>query len=451
MEKLFGTDGIRGMANKYPVTPEMALAVGKAVAHFFKNENEKTSIIIGKDTRISGSMLENALASGACSRGADIYCAGIIPTPGVAVLTKTTKSIAGIMISASHNPYYDNGIKIFNKNGIKLSDDQEKKIEKLISDNYFLAENENYHKIGSVVDISLEGKKQYINFLLKTFDNLCNFKKIKIIVDCANGATSTVAAELFEKFGFNFKIIFNKFDGKNINQNCGSQHPEKLRQKVLEQKADIGLAFDGDGDRLIVVDEKGNILTGDHILAVLANHLKQNGKLSNNTVVSTVMSNIGLTMALKAMGIDHIKTDVGDRNVLSEMLKQKSIIGGEDSGHIILLDHHVTGDGILCALMLIQIMQKQAKLLSELTNVITIYPQVLINVKVEKKPPMETLKRIAAEKKSIEKKLGKQGRVLIRYSGTQPLIRIMVEGPTIDDTQKYCRQLAEIVKQELCK
>jgi phosphoglucosamine mutase len=352
MGKLFGTDGIRGVANEYPITCEMAMDIGRAVAHIFRAETGKSKIIIGKDTRISGDMIEYALVSGICSMGVDAVLAKVLPTPGIAYMTSSMGANAGIVISASHNPFYDNGIKIFNKEGFKLSDKKEEKIE------HFIINEKPSLMCKTIRDTG------YIDFLKSALPEGFSLNGIKIVIDCANGATFQVAPKLFKELGADVESIYIKPDGKNINENCGSQHTEKLSEIVLKKEADIGFAFDGDGDRLIAVDEKGNVTTGDQILAVCSYMLKQKGKLKNDLVISTVMSNLGLKVALKDMNIEHMMTDVGDRYVMEEMISSSAVLGGEDSGHMIFLDHQTTGDGILSALKALPTCSASSKLLS---------------------------------------------------------------------------------------
>jgi phosphoglucosamine mutase len=448
MDNLFGTDGIRGVANEFPLTPEIAVKVGRAVVSSFKLNTDTAKVVIGKDTRISGSMLEFALASGICAMGGDVLLAGILPTPGVAFVTTSTDAGAGIVISASHNPFYDNGIKIFNGNGDKLSDEFEARIEKSIIDNQMADPSKTIPEIGRVIVLD-DASQSYKQFLKRTLSVKTSFKGLKIVLDCSNGATYQVAPELFSELGAEVEPLSIQPDGKNINAACGSEHPESLAKRVIESKADIGLAFDGDGDRLIVVDDSGRIITGDRILAICAKVFKQKGKLKNNLVVSTVMSNLGLRKALTELEIEHVMTRVGDRYVLQEMHANGAIIGGEDSGHMIFLDDHTTGDGILSALKLIDAMQTESRPLSELGNIMTVFPQVLINVDVKRKPDIQGIPEIIDAIASVEKTLGEEGRVLVRYSGTQPLCRIMVEGPNERQTKQYCNQIADIIKEKL--
>ncbi len=449
MRNLFGTDGIRGVANEYPITSEMAVKIGRAIAFLFKNNKQgKSKIVIGRDTRISGHMIESALISGICSMGVDVHLAGVFPTPGVAFLTSFSSAAAGIVISASHNPYYDNGLKIFNKHGYKLNDEKEKKIEQLVFDDSIHSISKTIHDTGQVFFID-QPEHHYIQFLKQAFSENFLLNNFKIIIDCSNGATYKVAPLIFLQLKGHMDPLFISPDGKNINENCGSQHTETLSSKVIKDKADIGLAFDGDGDRLIAVDEKGNEIKGDQILAICSKFAKEKGKLDNALIVSTVMSNIGLSEAFKNMDIKHIKANVGDRYVLEKMISHKSVMGGEDSGHMIFLDHHTTGDGIFTALKLLEVMKETSKPLGELAKIMGVYPQILMNVEVKSKPDINEIPEIMNIIKSTEADLGEKGRVLVRYSGTQPLCRIMVEGPSIKTTKKYCTKITNVVKNRL--
>ena len=450
MNKLFGTDGIRGIANEYPMTTELAMKVGKAVALIFRGLNERSKIVIGKDTRISGDMLEHAIASGVCAMGVDVYLTGTLPTPGIAYITTSTGANAGIVISASHNPFYDNGIKIFKGDGFKLSDENEAEIEQIVLNEDLDLSTKMVHDAGHV-HAMLDSGIRYANFLKHILSGKNTFKGMKIAMDCSNGATFDVAPELLTMLGANVDALFVRPDGKNINDKCGSQNPEVLRRNVMEKGADIGLAFDGDGDRLVAVDETGGIATGDQIIAICAKYMKKTGTLKGNCVVSTIMSNLGLRMSLKEMGITHVESKVGDRRVVEKMISSGAVLGGEDSGHMIFLNHHTTGDGILTALKLIEIMQTESKPLSELRKIMTVFPQVLMNVEVSHKPDVESIPEIKDAIASVESRLAHEGRVLVRYSGTEPLCRIMVEGPSIDKTTIYCQELAEVVKKNIGK
>ncbi|ABC76632.1 phosphoglucosamine mutase [Syntrophus aciditrophicus] len=448
MGKLFGTDGVRGVANEYPMTAEMALNIGRATAFMFKREGHNPKILIGKDTRLSGYMLENALVSGICSMGVNAILVGVIPTPGIAYLTSSMRADAGIVISASHNPFQDNGIKIFSGDGFKLPDETELAIEDMILNNKMDQLLPRVSELGKAYRMD-DARGRYIVFLKHTFPRELSLEGVKVVLDCANGATYRVAPETFYELGAEVTTLFDDPDGRNINVNCGSQYPETLAAEVLKQGADVGFAFDGDGDRLIAVDEKGNVLTGDQVIAICANVMKKEGKLTKNLVVRTVMSNIGLSVALEKLDINSIMTKVGDRYVLEEMQANGSSIGGEDSGHVIFLQHHTTGDGIVTAIQVIAAMKKEGKPLSDLAKIMDVFPQTLINVDTKSRPEISTVPELVAVIKSVEEKLGTSGRVLVRYSGTQNMCRVMVEGPTQEETLKYCKQIADVVKEEL--
>ena len=448
MGKLFGTDGIRGMANQYPMTAEMALNIGRATAHVFKRRGHSPRIIIGKDTRLSGYVFEHAMVSGICSMGVDAIMVGVIPTPGIAFLAGSMRADAGIVISASHNPYHDNGFKIFSGEGFKLPDEKEAAIEEMILANHFHTLHPSPRELGKAYRMD-DARGRYIVFLKHAFPKDLSLEGMKIVLDCAHGATYRVAPDTFAELGAEVFTLNDAPDGQNINVDCGSQHPEALAREVVQRKADVGFAFDGDGDRVIAVDETGAVLTGDRILAICAKHLKDGGKLTNNLVVRTVMSNIGLTIALRELSIESIMTDVGDRYVLEAMQTKGSIIGGEDSGHLIFLLHHTSGDGILTALQVLAAMKHGSRPLSELAKIMTVYPQVLINVDVKERRDIETVPDIMEAIRATEATLGSRGRVLVRYSGTQPLCRIMVEGPTQDETEFHCRAIARVIEESL--
>jgi len=448
MGKLFGTDGIRGVANEYPMTTEVALNVGRAIAYLSKRKGHTARIIIGKDTRLSGDMFESAMVAGICSMGVNSISVGVMPTPGIAFLTHNMRADAGIVISASHNPSQDNGIKIFNNEGFKLSDEKENQIEELIFANNMDKLHPVSKELGKISRLD-DAAGRYVDFLKSTFPQEINPEGMKVVLDCGNGATYRVAPEVFMELGVEVTTLFNQPDGKNINLSCGSQHTEALAAEVLRQGADAGFAFDGDGDRVIAVDDKGNVLTGDRILAICSAILKKEGKLKNNFVVRTVMSNLGLSVAFQKLDIDSVFAPVGDRFVLEEMLTRGAIIGGEDSGHLIFLQHHTTGDGLITALQLLAAMKKEAKPLSELALIMTVFPQMLINIDVKRKPEIESVPEIMAVIKKAEEALGEKGRVLVRYSGTQNMCRVMVEGPTKKETETHCRQIADVVKKIL--
>ncbi len=448
MGRLFGTDGIRGVANEYPMTAEMAVNIGRAVAHLFKRPGHTPRIIVGKDTRISGDMLESALIAGICSAGANAVMAGVLPTPGIAFLTGGMGADAGIVISASHNPLEDNGIKIFGSEGFKLTEEKEQAIENIL----FAGETSLFHpvrrELGRAGRLD-DAEERYIVFLKNSLPQTISIEGTRIVLDCAHGATCKVAPAVFRELGAEVTALFNEPDGRNINVNCGSQHPERLAATVLEKRAAVGFAFDGDGDRVIAVDEKGNILTGDQVLTICSASLKKEGSLAGNLVVRTVMSNAGMSVALRNMGIDSVMTDVGDRAVLGAMREKGAVIGGEDSGHIIFLNHHTTGDGIITALQVLAVMKKEEKPLSELAKIMDVFPQSLINVEVKRKEDTAMTPEIARAVREAEEKLGEAGRVLVRYSGTQNICRVMVEGPTKELTENYCRQIAGAVKDKL--
>jgi len=448
MGELFGTDGVRGVANEHPMTAEMALNIGRATAYLFKRTGHTPRIIIGKDTRISGYTLENALVAGICSMGVNALLVGVLPTPGIAFTTNSMRADAGIVISASHNPFQDNGIKIFSSEGFKLPDEKELEIENLIVSNNMHTLHPSPNELGKAYRIE-DARGRYIVFLKNSFPKEFSLEGTKVVMDCAHGATYKVAPETLFELGADVTTMFDEPNGQNINASCGSQHPEALAEEVKKRGADVGFAFDGDGDRLIAVDETGTVLTGDQIMAVCAKTMKQEGKLPNNLLISTVMSNIGLGIALEELGIENAVTKVGDRYVLEEMLAKGAAIGGEESGHVIFLEHHTTGDGIITALQILAAMKKQQKPLSELAQMMKVFPQKLINVEVKSKPDLSTIPEINEVIKAVEAQLGTKGRVLVRYSGTQPMCRVMVEGPTNDETEKYCTQIADILREKL--
>lgn len=448
MGTLFGTDGIRGLANQYPMDAKTAFSVGQAITHVFKKKDHPPRVIIGRDTRISGRMLEDSLGAGIASMGGNAYLAGVLPTPGVAFVTRNMRADAGIVISASHNPYQDNGIKIFSGDGFKLSDKQEAVIEDLVLGGRLVQMTPPTGGLGGAKRVEKVFEK-YSAFLKDTFPAKLSMAGVKIVIDAANGATCRVAPLVFTELGAEVTVIHDKPNGTNINDNCGSQYTQDLQKRVTDDGADVGLAFDGDGDRLIAVDEKGRKITGDQIMIICAKMLKDEGRLKNDLLVSTVMSNLGLTIACRKLGFKHHISKVGDRYVLEDMRRMGAVIGGEDSGHLIFLDDHTTGDGILAALKLIAATLKQGKTVSQLADMMDVYPQKLTNVAVSRKPDISTVPQIAEAIKAVEKSLGKKGRVLVRYSGTQNLCRVMVEGPTKKLTKKYCNQVAEAVKEVL--
>lgn len=441
MGKYFGTDGVRGIANK-SLTPETAFKIGRIAGYIFTKEDKKPRVLIGQDTRISGPMFEGALIAGLISIGAEIMRLGVISTPGVAYLTKVTNAEMGIMISASHNPFEDNGIKIFGPNGFKLTDEQEAEIERLMDLEGDTLPRPVGKDIGMVSNY-FEGSQKYLSYLQETVDN--DFTDIHIGLDCAHGATSSLAAHLFADLEAEIYTIGNNPNGTNINDGVGSNHPENLQAMVKEKELDIGLAFDGDGDRLIAIDEQGNVVDGDQIMYICATYLEEKNQLKNDTVVTTVMSNLGFHKALEKKGINVVATDVGDRYVLEQLREGDYNFGGEQSGHIIFLNHSTSGDGMLTAIQLIDIMKETGKPLSELAAEMTIYPQMLKNVPVNDKHQALSNSNIMAEIERAKDELGETGRVLVRPSGTESLIRVMVEAETKEECEKYVNQLANAI------
>lgn len=449
MGELFGTDGVRGVANVYPMTPEMAMQLGRAAALVCKTKDgRRHGIVVGNDTRLSGSMLESALASGICSMGVDVYLAGPLPTPGIAFLTRSMKMDAGIVVSASHNPYQDNGIKIFSRNGFKLSDSQEGRIERMVTSGEIMGPFSTGSDIGTI-HRTRDATERYSSFCKNTFPKDLSLKGMHLVVDCANGATSRVAPAVFSELGAEVTAIHCKPDGININDQCGSQHTDDLAAKVRELGANAGLAFDGDGDRLIAVDEIGQQLTGDHILAICSSIYKDRGGLRNNLVVITVMSNFGFRLFLEEREIGYEAASVGDRYVLETMQSKGAVIGGESSGHIIFLNHHTTGDGIVSALQLLAAMRWRNQSLSVLSQTMRLHPQKIINVDVNSKPPLESMADLQESMQAAQLELGRAGRILIRYSGTQSMCRVMVEGPDEEITERLAEKLAAVVRKNI--
>jgi len=449
MGKLFGTDGVRGMANMGNMTAEQALEIGRAVAYvckqYHKEKGTRPRIVIGKDTRLSGYMLENALTAGVCSMGVDVLLLGPLPTPGVAFITQDMRADAGIVISASHNPYHDNGIKIFSRTGCKLPDAEEEQMESLIADHTLRDIRSTEDDVGKARRID-DAIGRYIVFCKNTFPDELTLDGMKLVLDCANGAAYKVAPIIFSELGAAVTAIHVSPNGMNINDRCGSQYTADLRAEVLRTGADVGLAFDGDADRLIAVDETGAELSGDQIIAICAAHYKKKGLLKNNKVVGTVMSNFGFLTAMKDLEIDVAVTSVGDRYVLERMNEDRAVLGGEASGHIIFHNHHSTGDGIIAALQLLAILRETGRPLSELARVMSICPQKLINIDVTRQPKLEEIPELVQAVEAAEAELGDRGRILIRYSGTQPMCRVMVEGPTEEMTSRIASQLADVVR-----
>ena len=443
MRKYFGTDGIRGIAGE-SLTADLSFKVGKALGKLLTEEKEHPKVVIGRDTRISCDMIEHALTAGLTSTGVNVMTVGTIPTPAIAYLTKTIETDSGIMISASHNPYQDNGIKIFGPDGFKLTDEQELEIESLI-DNSEKIKNASFEKIGKVYGGN-ELTQKYIQHIKQSITG--DLSDIKIALDCANGATTGVAPFIFGDLEADIETIGCQPNGININDNVGSTKIETISEFVKENNVDVGFAFDGDGDRVLAVDANGNIVDGDKIMFILAKHLKEQGELKDNMVVSTVMSNIGFYKAIEENGLQSVKTAVGDRYVVEEMRKNDYSLGGEQSGHIVIMNYATTGDGILTAVKLANIIKTSGKSLEELASEVSIYPQKLVNIKViDKKTAMED-SEILSECEKVEKELEGNGRILLRASGTENLIRVMVEASSDELTDKYCEQVAKIVREK---
>ncbi len=450
MYKLFGTDGIRGLANVEPLTADIVYKLGKYTAILFeKNKSDKrTRIIIGKDTRISCDMLENALTAGLCSYGADVIKTGIIPTPAIAYLTKKYNMDAGIMISASHNSYEDNGIKFFSYNGFKLPEEMENELTRMLHEENTKFERPIGNNVGKVIEAPTAWQ-DYIEHLKNTIPQDIDFSNIKVVLDCANGATSSIAPQIFAELGIKAEIRHNNPDGTNINLNCGSIFAYSLSEDVIKEKATIGICFDGDGDRVIALDEKGNMIDGDFIMAICSKYLFHAKNNLQKILITTVMSNLGLEKFTEESGIKMIRTNVGDKYVLEEMITQGAVLGGEQSGHIIFGEHTTTGDGLITALQLISIMVKENKNLSDLAKIMKKYPQILVNVRVKEKKDFYDMPKIRKAIEEIEKKIANEGRLLIRYSGTEPLARIMMEGLDEKKITKMANRLAEVIKSDL--
>jgi phosphoglucosamine mutase len=448
VRKLFGTDGIRGVANVEPMTTEMAMQVGRGVAYIFKNKKRRHKIVIGKDTRLSGYMLENALVAGICSMGVDVLLVGPLPTPGIAFITASMRADAGIVISASHNPFQDNGIKIFSGNGFKLPDDLELKIEELIFSEQIDSLRPTAAEIGKAYRVD-DAVGRYVVHLKNSFPKDLTLDGVKIVLDCAHGAAYKVAPAVFEELGAEVIALGVEPNGENINYQCGSLHPHLVMEKVQECQADIGISLDGDADRAIFADEQGNLVDGDQIMAICAHDLKKKKRLNHNTLVATVMSNMGLDLAMKEKGIKVVRTQVGDRYVVEEMNRGGYNLGGEQSGHFIFLDYNTTGDGVLSALQVLAVMQRENKKLSELSKIMTKFPQVLINVPVREKRDPAQIPELAKLLKNIKEKLANKGRLLVRPSGTENLMRIMVEGEDKEKINAYAQEIAASIRKNM--
>ena len=442
MRKIFGTDGIRGVANIHPMTSEVAMRLGRAVAHIFGQEQRRGRVLIGKDTRVSGYMLETAMASGICSMGADVLLVGPLPTPGIALLTRTMRVDAGVVISASHNPFQDNGIKLFAGNGFKLPDEQEERIEHLMFDEEIDKLRPTARAVGRAMRID-DAAGRYIVALKHIFPQDLTLEGIKIVVDCANGAAYKVAPAVFAELGASVISLGIKPDGRNINRKCGSLHPERMCEAVRQHNADLGIALDGDADRVVMATERGEVIDGDRMLAICAKHMLALDRLKKKTVAATVMSNLGLEIALDRMGVRLVRTAVGDRYVVEAMRQEGYNLGGEQSGHLVFLDHTTTGDGVVAALMVLSVMLRESRPLSELAEIMTPVPQVILNKTVEQKTPIELMPAVQALIEKVGHALGKEGRVLVRYSGTENTVRVMIEGLDEKKIQEYAHEIAD--------
>jgi phosphoglucosamine mutase len=445
--RLFGTDGIRGVANQYPMTAEMALALGRSVAEHFRQRGKHCRIVIGKDTRVSGYMFESALEAGIVSAGADVMLVGPLPTPGIAFITASMRADAGIVISASHNAFQDNGIKLFGPDGFKLADDIEVEIEDRITNPEPLTPGPE-PRIGKAVRLA-DAEGRYVQFIKGTFPRELTLDGIRVVVDCANGAAYRTAPQVFEELGAEVTPLFVEPDGRNINEGCGALHPEQVGSEVRHRRAAIGIALDGDADRVILTDERGEIVDGDQIMAILGSRLAAQGRLPGNTVVATVMSNLGLERALSAKHVKLLRTAVGDRYVVEAMREGGFTFGGEQSGHILFLTEATTGDGLLAALQVLAVMVREGRSLSDLARIVTRYPQVLLNFSVERKVPIDQLPEVRAEIAKVEQALGQEGRVLVRYSGTESKARVMIEGSDEVTVRAYAEAIAESMRTAL--
>ncbi len=441
--RLFGTDGIRGEANAYPMVPELACALGRAMVRIL-GRSDGADVLVGTDTRQSADMLACAVASGVCSAGGNALMAGVLPTPGIARVAIESGAKAAVVVSASHNPFTDNGLKCFDDRGFKLSDELEGRIEADIVQRFNDRDGfspDQGSTVGRVKPMP-DAESRYLAFLKTGAPDL---RRMRLVLDCANGAGHRVGPRLFRDLGAQVQVLGASPDGRNINEACGSEHPGRLAEAVRSSGADLGIALDGDADRLVAVDETGAVLTGDQIIAVCARQMKLRARLAGNRVVTTVMSNLGLSRALAQMGIEHRTSAVGDRKVLAEMQRCGAVLGGENSGHFVFLDAHTTGDGLYSALRLLEVIEESGRPLSRLKTVMNVYPQVMINVPVAEKPDTGKIPAVAAAIREVEGDFKDRGRVLVRYSGTQPLCRVMVEGPTEAETRTACEKIADAV------
>jgi phosphoglucosamine mutase len=443
--RLFGTDGVRGTANIEPMTSETALRLGRALAHVSKRQPHRHKILIGKDTRLSGYMLETAMASGICSAGVDVLLVGPLPTPGIAFLTRSLRADAGVVISASHNPFQDNGIKLFSRTGFKLPDEVEAEIEALVLGDSIDTLRPTCEEIGKAYRID-DAVGRYNVFAKSTFPRHLTLDHLTVAIDCAHGAAYKVAPEVLQELGARVVALGVDPDGENINREAGALHPERLQATVRREGAHVGIALDGDADRAILVDEHGEIVDGDAVMALLATRLHERNELQRGTLVATVMSNLGLHVAMRERGITMTTTPVGDRYVVEEMLRGGYNLGGEQSGHVVFLDHNTTGDGLITALAVLALMVESGRPLSELRQVMQRFPQVLVNLRVRSKPDVETLPEVAKAIRQAERELGERGRVLVRYSGTEALMRVMIEGEREQSIRRLADDIAEAAR-----
>ncbi len=449
MKALFGTDGIRGEAGKFPLDPKTVGAIGFSLASHLARAGESPEIIIGRDTRESGEEIEQALINGASSAGATCESAGVITTPGVAFLTRKHQAAAGVVISASHNPYQDNGIKIFAPSGKKMDDSVERLIESDVAANIEVPASPASVEKSHAFEFEETLRQEYLSFLANEIGNGLKLQGVKMVIDCANGASSALAPILFSQLGAEVVAINASPDGRNINRDCGSLHIDPLRERVVSEKADLGVAFDGDADRSLFVDSKANFVDGDATLWALATYLQSHGRLNDDVVVATVMSNIGLELALRSAGVRLVRTDVGDKYVLDELLRLNASLGGEQSGHIIMPALSLAGDGMITALCLLRAMRESEKTLTEMVAGFTQYPQILVNVPVREKVPFSELASVQAEVAAVEELLSHKGRLLLRYSGTERLARVMIEGENQKKIEDYAHRIAEAIKREI--
>jgi phosphoglucosamine mutase len=447
-ERLFGTDGLRGQVNIHPMTADIALRLGLAAAARFAKSGRRHRVVIGKDTRLSGYIFEYALTSGLCAMGMDVFLVGPLPTPAISVLTRSLRADVGIVISASHNPFHDNGIKFFDAQGFKLPDDMENEISAMVLDSGRIWNYPPADKVGRAAKIS-DAPGRYIVFIKNSFPAHLDLNGMRVVLDCANGANYKVAPLALEELGAEVVKMGVEPDGLNINKDCGSLHPERVAARVRELRADVGLALDGDADRLIVVDERGSILDGDQLMALCALDMMANGRLPGNKLVATVMSNMALEVFMREHGGILLRTSVGDRYVVEEMLKEGAMFGGEQSGHLIFREYSTTGDGLLAALQILRIMREKERPLSELAGLLVPYPQTLLNIRVAKKLPFEQCPDILEAKEKVEQELAGRGRVLLRYSGTEPVCRVMVEGEKSEEVRRCAEDLADVVQRSL--